>query len=64
MTNNVRELSGFFNDLRGTCLTRRLMALSLPGPDTLGSGNISRRCRNIDRSSFEGSVSNIKTYFN
>lgn len=58
ITHNVRELSGFFKDLRGTCLTRRLMALSLPGPDTLAAGIIPKRCRNIERSSLEGSVSN------
>lgn len=54
----MRELSGFFKDLRGTCLTRRLMALSLPGPDTLDAGIISKRWRNIERSSLDGSVSN------
>lgn len=58
ITHNVRELSGFFKDLRGTCLTRRLIALSLPGPDTLDAGIISRRWRSIERSSLEGSVSN------
>lgn len=58
ITHNVRELSGFFKDLRGTCLTRRLMALSLPGPDTLHAGIISKSCRNIERSSLEGSVLN------
>lgn len=58
ITHNVRELSGFFKDLRGTCLTRRLMALSLPGPDTLDAGIIPNRCRSIERSSLEGSVSN------
>lgn len=55
-THNVRELSGFFKDLRGTCLTRRFIALSLPGPDTFDAGIISKRCRNIDRSSLDGSV--------
>lgn len=59
ITHNVRELSGFFKDLRGTCLTRRLIALSLPGPDTLDAGIISRRWRSIERSSLEGSVSNL-----
>lgn len=58
ISHNVRELSGFFKDLRGTCLIRRLMALSLPGPDTLDAGIISKRWRNIERSSLEGSVSN------
>lgn len=33
------------------------MALSLPGPDTLDAGIISKRWRNIERSSLEGSVS-------
>lgn len=55
ITHNVRELSGFFKDLRGTCLTSRLMALSLPGPDTLAAGIISKRWRNIERSSLDGS---------
>ncbi len=34
------------------------MALSLPGPDTLDAGIISKRWRNIERSSLDGSVSN------
>lgn len=54
----MRELSGFFKDLRGTCLTKRLMALSLPGPDTLAAGIISKRWRNIERSSLDGSELN------
>lgn len=58
ITHNVRELSGFLKDFRGTCLIRRLMALSLPGPDTLDAGIISKRWRSIERSSLEGSVSN------
>lgn len=32
------------------------MALSLPGPDTLDAGIISKRWRSIERSSLEGSV--------
>lgn len=55
-THNVRELSGFFKDLRGTCLTKRFIALSLPGADTSDAGSISKRCRNIERSSLDGSV--------
>lgn len=58
INHSVRELFGFFRDLRGTCLIRRLMALSLPGPDTLAAGIISKRWRNIERSSLEGSASN------
>lgn len=58
ITHNVRELSGFFKDFRGTCLIRRLMALSLPGPDTSDAGIISKRWRSIERSSLEGSVLN------
>lgn len=58
ITHNVRELSGFFKDLRGTCLTSRLMALSLPVPDTLDAGIISKRWRNIERNSLDGSALN------
>ncbi len=43
MTHRVRELSGFFKDFRGTCLTSRLMALSRPAPDTLDAGSMSIR---------------------
>lgn len=57
VNHSVRELSGFFKDLRGTCLIKRLMVLSLPAPDTFGAASISTRCRSIDRSSLEGSVS-------
>lgn len=58
ITHNVRELSGCFWDFRGTCLTKRLTAPSLPAPDTLVAGIISKRWRSIERSSLEGSVSN------
>lgn len=56
VNHSVRELSGFFKDLRGTCLIKRLMVLSLPAPDTFDAASISTRCRSIDRSSLEGSV--------
>lgn len=56
MTHRVRELSGFFKDFRGTCLTRRLMALSRPAPDTLDAGSMSMRWRNMERNSREGSA--------
>lgn len=62
ITHNVGELSGILNDLRGTCLTSRLMALSLPGPETLDAGIISRRWRNIERSSLDGSGICAKNY--
>lgn len=56
INHSVRELSGFFKDLRGTCLIRRFIALSLPGPDTFEAEIICRRWYNIERSSLDGSV--------
>lgn len=56
INHSVSELSGFFKDLRGTCLIRRLIALSLPGPDTFEAEIICTRWCNIERSSLDGSV--------